>query len=642
MSFDKKAIKRLIDEIDSYDETYYNENRRLVSDKDYDFKKDALRRLGKDFQPTPGSKADSKLAIRLNDALTRVGAPPPKDGKWPKVSHEVPMGSLNKVNTPDELSAWQSKCEDTSPLFVTEKLDGISVSLKYEKGVLVLGATRGDGDIGEDITRNVKKMKGVPRQLRKEFTGYVRGEILLFKSDWKTHFPDKANPRNAASGIAKRINGHGVEHLTVVCYTVEGVDFKTEYEAFCYLQKLGFKTSNFQVVHINRAKELWQIYMDSFRDKLDYDIDGFVVRINDRAAQFALGEENHRPKGAIAFKFEALEDETVIRKITCQVGDTGHITPVAEFDEIELGGARVKRASLHNFSLIRDLGIDVGAKVIVERANDVIPYVKDVISSPGIYLPPQECPACKTKTQRVGEYVVCPNKKDCSPQVLGRLNKWIKELGILEWGESILTKLTNADLVKDVADLYKLSANDISQLDRMGEKSAKNLITELDKFREIPLENFLGGLCIEGIATSTSKSIINEGFDTMDDILSITVSQLKGIPGFAEKRAKAFYKGLRENRSRIQDILNAGVKIKARVKGLFTGKSFCFTGTMSTPRAKLQKMVEENGGEVKKSVGKNLDYLVISDPNSTSSKAKAARKNNTTLLSEQDFLLMIK
>jgi len=643
MTFDKKALKKLLDEIDKHDDAYYTKDKPIISDQEYDGLKDRLRTLGKQFTPKPGSKADEKVVIRLEDALTRVGAPPPKNGKWNKMTHEVPMGSLNKVNLPDELKDWHTKCGSAKVLFITEKLDGISVSLKYERGELVMAGTRGDGETGEDITRNVRKMKGVPLHLKNGFTGHIRGEIVLKRSDWKKYFPEMANPRNGAGGTAKRVDGHKSQHLTVLSYTIEGLDFDTESEAFDHMRSMCFLTPNYIVGDLKQAIAQWHKYMEKTRESLDYDIDGLVVRVNDRAHQFSLGEEGHRPKGAIAFKFEAPQARSITRAIPCQVGDTGQITPVAEFDEVELLGAKVKRASLHNFSLVKSLGINIGAEILVERANDVIPYVKAVTKKSGApFQPPKKCPACGTPTKFVGEYLVCPNKADCPPQVIGRINKWVKELGILEWGESILTKLIESGKVEDVADIYKLTIADITSLDRMGEKGARKLLNELDKYRAVSLENFLGGLCIEGIATSTVKTIIESGYDTLDSILNLSIRELERIPGFGEKRAQAFHDGLIENADRIEAILKAGVQIKKRVTGKLTGSSFCFTGSMNTPRATLQKMAEEAGGTVKKSVGQGLSYLVIADPNSTSSKAQAARKLRTRLISEVEFLGMIK
>ena len=324
--FDKKSFIELLDKIDLYDDAYYNEDKKLVSDQEYDGLKDKLFNSGKLFLDTLNeekSSKDIKLSIRYNDVITRVGAPPPKDGKWPKIQHEVPMGSLNKVNIPQELEKWNNKCNNTNILFITEKLDGASVSLKYENGIFVQALSRGDGLVGEYITRNVRRMKFVPLKLSDNFTGHIRGEIVLLHSDWKTYLPDMANPRNGASGVAKRIDGQDVQHLSVITYTVEGKNFNTEVESFEYIKSLGFKTPNYSVGTIDYAINVWQKYMSETREKLDYDIDGLVIRINDISKQLSLGEENHRPKGAIAFKFEAPEARTIINNIVCQIGDTG-------------------------------------------------------------------------------------------------------------------------------------------------------------------------------------------------------------------------------------------------------------------------------------------------------------------------------
>ena len=639
----KKEIKILIDKLDIYDDSYYNKNEKLVTDEVYDGIKDRLKNLSQNWIANADSKTDERLTIRIKDAITRVGAPPPLNGKWNKVTHEVPMGSLNKVNFPEELKDWWNKCGCPNQLLDTHKLDGISVSLKYESGNFIMASTRGDGETGEDITRNVKKMKGVPHKLNEEFTGYIRGEIILLHTDWKEHLPYMANPRNAASGIAKRIDGHQAELLTVISYTIEGLDFNKEDQAFNYIKSLGFIVPDFKVLTIDEAIDSWKEYMASTRATLNYDIDGKVIRVNDRSQQFALGEEGGRPKGAIAFKFDAPEAFTIIRNIVCQVGDTGHITPVAEFDEVELVGAKIKRASLHNFSNIKTLGVNIGAEVVVTRANDVIPYINRVSKeNNGCFEIPLTCPSCGSTTIRNGEYLICPNKQNCQPQIIGRLNKWIKENKIMEWGESILIKLVESGKVSDIADLYRLTVEDISSLDRMGDKSAANLIEELNKSREVTLENFIGSLNIEGTGTTLVKVLIDSGYNSFDKINNISISQLENIPGFGEKRAKIFYDGMIENQDRIKDILSSGVSIKERTTGILTGKTFVFTGTMKTPRAELQKLVEEAGGEVKKSVVKNCTYLVISDPNSTSSKAKAALKLGIKLISEEDFLEMIK
>lgn len=526
---------------------------------------------------------------------------------------------------------------------ICEKLDGISISLKYKNGILIQAATRGNGEVGENITPNVKQMKGLPKKLKKNFSGHIRGEIVMLKSDHAKHFSDKSNPRNAASGVSKRYDGKGSKHLTVISYQIaSGKDCKTEKEQFLFLDSLGVKTPYYKVCTIDEAIDEWNRYQKSARDKLDYEIDGLVMRVNDMTSQLSLGEKSHRPKGAIAFKFDAESRETTLRKIIWQVGNSGRITPVGEFDEIELVGAKITKASLYNIAYIKKIGADVGAKVIVIRANDVIPKIEEVSKSTGkIAKPPSKCPSCDGAVSMSGEYLVCTNSKHCPAQVLGRLKMWLKENNILEWGDKVLQRLLDEKLVSDVGDLYRLTEDELAGLDRMGEKSAKNLVGILKKHKSIPLENFIGGLGIEGVATTTTKLIIATGATTLDAIMKMSQVQLENIEGFGAIRAQAFYDGLRENKDRIDDIFASGVKIKARTVGRLTNKSFCFTGSMSKPRPELHKMVEEAGGNVKKNVSRGLDFLVIADPNSTSSKAKAARKIGTVLIDEASFISML-
>lgn len=614
-----KDIRELADKIQKAAEAYYN-GQPTVSDQRWDAWKDELARKAPD-----------------HPVLTRVGAA--VSGAWPKVRHEVPMGSLNKVNTPVELKDW-AKETGAKKVVTPEKLDGISVDLVYENGKFVRGATRGDGEEGQDITPNVRQMEGVQAKVGK-FAGNVRGEIILRRSTFKKDFSGRyANPRNAASGMATKLDGEHADKLTVIAYQVEGKDFVTEDEMLSWLLTVGFLTPNWKLCSVDQAIKLREKYQDEERDSLDYDIDGLVIRVNDRAQQLALGEKNHRPAGQIAFKFDAAMAETIIRAIVWQVGDTGRLTPVAEFDVVELMGAKISRASLYNFAYMVELGVVVGCKVLVKRANDVIPRVEEVVEGVGKPVAPTKCPACGSPLVNDGEYIRCPNSAECPPQVLGRISKWVGELGIMEWGNKVVQRLIDAGLVNDVGDIYRLTVDDIAGLDRMGKRSAQLLIKELDKYRAVPLENFIGGLCIDGVATSTTKNIIREGYDTLAAMRSLTLDQLLDVPGFGDVRANVFRQGLRDNRARIDDILAAGVTIKARPKGVLTGKTFCFSGKSSLPRKQLWKLAEEAGGDVKKSVGRGLDFLVLADPNSTSSKAQAARKIGTKLLSEAEFVKM--
>lgn len=318
-------------------------------------------------------------------AITSVGAPIVVS-EWKKASHEVPMGSLNKVNTADEFKAWVKSCNDAKKFLLCEKLDGLSISTKWEAGKLVQAVTRGNGSEGEDITVNVVRMKGIPKKLKKNFTGHLRGEILLKKSDHQKYFSEYSNPRNAASGLAKRLDGEGVEHLTIMMYKVEGKDFKTEEDQFEFLDALGTITTQHTMCFcVQDVLDVYELYSTRKREKLDWDIDGLVLRVDNLAEQESLGELNHRPKGQIAFKFEAEAKETTLKNIVWQVGNSGRITPVAEFDTVDLMGAAVERASLHNYKRVKQLKLFKDCKILVSRRNDVIPFVEGNLSE-GVFV----------------------------------------------------------------------------------------------------------------------------------------------------------------------------------------------------------------------------------------------------------------
>lgn len=619
-------IKELENKIFQARTDYYN-HQPTVSDKVYDAWVDELRTL----DPS-------------NKAVTAIGAPV-VPSEWTKAKHQIPMGSLDKVNLPPELTKWANDMAGKESLFVTEKLDGLSIEVIYEHGSLVQAITRGDGETGEDITVNVVKMAGVHSHLKHMFTGSLRGEIIMFKSIHKQHFADKANPRNAASGTSKRLDGVGVDKLNILFYQVLGdVDFKTEEAQFKWLAKQGLDTPNFWTFKTAaEVNDHWREYQDKDRDKLDYDIDGLVIRINDMEKQIALGEKDLRPKGAIAFKFDNEARESVLRDIIWQVGNSGRLTPVATVDPVVLVGATVTRASLYNLSYIEELGLDIGATVLVARANDVIPRIEEVIKgTKSVAKPPKHCPECGGAVRMDGENLVCTNTEHCRAQIIGRIKNWIKELNLLEWGDTLVEKLVDAKKVKNVADLYKLEVDDIANLDRLGEKTAKKVLEILWANKKVGLEVFLGALSIPMIGQSTIKAIMNAGCDDLTKFGQLGAVQFEQVPGVGPTKAKFLADGLKHNQKLILALLANGVEIKAKVVGSMTGKSVCFTGSMKTKRPILEKMAADAGADVKGSVGKGLTYLVIADPSSTSSKAQAARKLGTSLISEEDFLDLVK
>lgn len=619
-------IKELETKIFQARNDYYN-GQPTVSDKIYDAWVDELRTL----DPT-------------NKAVTAIGSPV-APSEWQKAKHQIPMGSLNKVNTPAEMTEWVAEMAKDDKLFVTEKLDGLSIEVIYDNGSLHQAITRGDGEVGEDITVNVAKMGGVKSHLKHKFTGSLRGEIIMFKSTHKQWFADKANPRNAASGTSKRLDGQGVDKLNILFYQVLGdVDFKTEEAQMKWLQTEGLDVPNWWVLKNDaEVNDHWRNYQDNDRDKLDYDIDGLVIRVDNMAKQLALGEKDLRPKGAIAFKFDNETRESILRDIVWQVGNSGRLTPVATIDPVQLVGATVTRASLYNWTYIEELGLDIGATVLVARANDVIPRIEECIKGTGkVAKAPTKCPECDGKTVFEGENLICTNTADCPAQIKGRIKNWIKELNLLEWGDTLVEKLVESKKVANIADLYLLKVSDIANLDRLGEKTAKKVLDILWANKQVSLEVFLGALSIPMIGQSTIKAIMNAGCDDLTKFGQLGSREFEQVPGVGPTKAKFLADGLRHNQKLILQLLKNGVEIKARAVGALTGKSVCFTGSMKNKRPVLEKMAADAGADVKGSVGKGLTYLVIADPNSTSSKAQAARKLGTTLISEEDFLELVK
>lgn len=605
---------------------YYN-GQANVSDKVYDAWVNELAEL------------DPK-----NLAVIGIGSEPVST--WEKYNHQVEMGSLNKAQTDDEYLKWHQKYIDHDQVLLTLKLDGLSVSLIYEDGVLVKAATRGSGTTGELITSNVARMNGVPLRLKEKLNITVRGEILLSKENFTRYFSEYSNTRNAASGISRRFDGVGSNRLTVLSYQVHSdqLELETFEQQFTLLQKLGFAVPPFYVlntpIEVIKLKNEWQA---SKREEYQFDLDGLVLHCNNLKKHNEFGSLHSRPYGSLAFKFDSVSKVAHIADIQVQVGNSGRLTPVAIFNpKVNLVGAEVERATLHNFSNIEELGVGIGAEVLVCRSNEVIPFIEEVVSPPkSVFAPPTHCPECSSPIIKTGEYIQCPNSQ-CPAQVSGRIRNWIKELNILEWGDKIIDRLVQSGKVKTVADLYKLWVADLAELERMGETSATKCYNILWSHNEVPLEVFLGGLSIPMVGQSTIKAVMKSGYDTLEKISQMTMEQLQSVPGLGPIKAESLYRGLKDNQSLIVELLNGGVRIKEKMSGVLAGKQIVFTGTMVNKRTELEKMAKDAGAEVKGSVGKSIDFLVIADPNSTSTKAQSARKNGTKLISEDDFLAMVK
>jgi DNA ligase (NAD+) len=618
----------------TYKDAYYN-GTPLVSDAAYDALEDELRALDPE-----------------HEVLKSIGAPTTAVTVWEKARHAIPMGSLNKAVDEQEFRDWAERCDELGgkaglaaikgDLFITEKLDGLSLAVTYEKGVLSDAITRGDGLVGERITANARRMKGVPARLKHPVSVTVRGEIILKLSDLKKAFPGAANPRNQASGTSKRFDGQGCEHLTVLFYDLDGEDHPHEVAKFSRLAALGLQVPNAQATDLDGAVALHREYAKARRAKLDYEIDGLVVRANDVHVQHMLGEKANRPRAAVAYKFASQAKVTKLIDVVWETGSSGRVSPVAVVEPVELAGATVQRASLHHAANIAALGLGLGDDVLVSRRNDVIPYVEEVVTSRGKAIkPPTRCAVCKQALTVVGEFLACKNQA-CSAVVEGRLQNWVDAQGILDWGEKLISQLVEAKLAREPADLYKLKPEQIANLERRGMVIAQKVLDNLRAQLPLSLAKFLAALGIENFGLQTAKAMVAAGLDSIEKVQAASLAELAAISGVGPAKGKAAFEGLKARKAEIARLLAVGVvPVNKANAGPLAGKSFCFTGALSRPRKELEQLVEDRGGTLLNGVTNELNYLVMADPLSGSSKAQKAQKYGTQCLDEAQFLALI-
>lgn len=628
----------LIKRLEDANEAYRN-GTPIMSDAAYDALEDKLRRV----DPT-------------NAWFKRTGAPAPVNGSWPKVAHTIPMRSLNKAGTEEEFLAWWPN----APSVLMDKLDGASVQLTYQGGKLRQAATRGDGAVGENITRNVLLMKGVPHTIKNTGLVQVRGEIVVTREDFALHFEGESNPRNTASGTAKRQSDpEKCAHLTVIAYQLfeDGETLPSKEDELRQLRDLGFDVvSWYSVETAQEVFDIYRSYIKGVRDAAQTDIDGLVIEVSDRVVRERMGEKNNRPAGAVALKFPHDNCPTILRDVIWQVGKSGRITPVAVFDEVDLAGAKVKRASLHNLDQIERLLENTGQTVLSEgdlilasRRNDVIPAVEEVIQvneaeDARAFEHPVDCPVCGSKTEREGAYLVCPNTLSCPAQVSGAVKRWVEKIGVKFFGEGLIDALCDQGLVSSIADVYKLDEEEVASLTVNGRfigASAERGFDSLRQNKELPLHVFIGALGIPQIGRSMVKIIMDGGVDTLPKMLSASTATLARIDKVGESKADAFYHGIRslEALGVLADLEDVGIKIKTPSVGNLTGKSVCMSGFRD---AKMTAAIEAKGGTIKASVGKGLTYLVVKDPASTSGKAAKARQLGVNVIGIDEMWKILK
>ncbi len=654
-----QKIKELRKEINHHNYKYYVENNPEISDYEYD-------QLLKELEKLEGKFPD---LITSDSPTQRVGGEP-LDG-FQTVEHKIPMLSLANTYNEQELIDFDERVKKqvgNAEYVVEPKIDGAGVALYYEEGVLVRGATRGDGRKGDDITQNLKTIYSIPLRLQNDVlsTVEVRGEIFMTKSGFKEYNKKQiddgkqpfANPRNAAAGSIRQLDPAIVANrpLDIFIYLISYTEtpFKTQEETLKALKKAGFKTNHLakKVGDINEAISYCK-RLEQKREGLDYDIDGAVLKVNSIEKQEKLGSTSKHPRWAISYKFAAQQATTILKDIDIQVGRTGVLTPVAILKPVTVGGVTVSRATLHNFDELKRKDIRIHDTVLVERSGDVIPQIVKSITEKRtgneIKKPvPSTCPICNNPVkQSEGKVAIrCPNKM-CPARLKWRMKYYASRdaMDIDHLGESTIDKLLEKNMVKNIADLYDLTKDDILQLEGFKEKSAQNLIDSIKQSKSQDLSRLIYGLGIRHVGKYAAQ-LLSTRFSSIDKLAEATEEELKEIDGLGEKSAEAIatFFASEENITLIDRLKEYGVNTEVKKQETsqeFQGKKFVFTGSLDQlSRSKAGDLVKEQGGIVTSSISKNVDYLVTGK--NPGSKYEKAKKQGIPIIKEDEFIYMTK
>ncbi|MGA2029746.1 MAG: NAD-dependent DNA ligase LigA [Verrucomicrobiota bacterium] len=687
----KKRHAQLVEEIRQHDRAYYVEAKPKISDRDYDRLYHELLELEKEFPELTAPDSPSQ----------RVGGAPLSAFK--SVRHSVPMMSLDNTYSEEEIRDFVKRLEKLLPgekldWVVEPKVDGVAISLRYENGVLVTGATRGNGTEGDDVTANLKTIRSVPLKIAAPQVLEVRGEVFMPIAGFeKLNAERKAageelygNPRNTAAGSLKQLDPKIVatRPLDMVIYGIAELGAQSivsQSELLAWLKKLGFKTPE-KIWHCNSAEELITAIheLDKIRKKFPYETDGAVIKLNSFAQRERAGFTAKAPRWAIAYKYAPEQAETKLNSITIQVGRTGALTPVAELEPVFLAGSTISRATLHNEDYIREKDIRIGDTVTIEKAGEVIPAVVNVVlkkrgGGEKKFNFPKTCPECGSKVSRSvrrdefhepqtkskdgkdgdsrssslrdeeeeGSVWRCVNP-DCPAQIRGRIEHWCARgaMDIEGGGEVLAAQLVKNNLVRDVADLYSLKPDDVANLERMAEKSAKNFLDALAASKSRDLWRLIFGLGILHVGAGGAKSLARH-FPTLDDIFAANAEQLAEAEDIGEVIAQSLvnWHGDARNQKLIERLRAAGLNFRSELfqprakAGPFAGKTFVLTGTLPTlKREEAAAKIEALGGKVSGSVSQKTDFVVAGEE--AGSKLDKAQKLGVKIIDEKEFLAM--
>lgn len=590
--------------------------------------------------------------------------------KFAEHKHKYRLYSLDNTYNEDELIKWYERvtkeCGSPQELVCELKIDGLAMALSYENGLFVRGVTRGDGIVGEDITNNLKTVKAIPLRLFEDINTEVRGEIYMPKSSFEKLNEENlqngeklfANPRNAASGSIRQLDSSitAKRDLSFFTYTVilDGENkVQTHWDSLQYIKKLGFKVNP----NVKLVKDIYGAieYCKEWENKrfdLDYATDGVVIKVNSLACQQEMGFTSRAPKWATAFKFPPEEMTTTLLDIEWGVGKTGAVTPVAILEPVLLAGSTVSRASLHNLDEIRRLDVRIGDKVLIKKAAEIIPKVIKVVDDENhtklpVYTMNFTCPDCGGKlVTREGEVNLYCSNPSCRSIVLARLEYWVsKEAMDIDFvGPSLIEQLYDKKMVVTPADFYKLTRQDLMQLDLIKEKSAENIFTAIEKSKNCTLTRFITALSIRHVGKETADIIVNE-FGSLKAIQTVTKEQLAKIEGIGDKIAAEVWEFFQNNVNieLIEELLALGVAPAEgtnKTSNILEGKTFVLTGTLATmTRDEAAEKIKMNGGKVSSSVSKKTSFVVAGE--NAGSKYDKAQNLGVIILTEQEFLEMI-
>ena len=658
----KAKIEKLRKTIREHEYRYYVLDDPKISDAEFDKLMNQLKAL----------EAKYPDLVTPDSPTQRVGGSP-REG-FQTVRHKRPMLSLDNAFSYDELREFDRRVRELAGRerveYVTEhKFDGLSMSLQYEGGVFARGVTRGDGTTGEDVTPNVRAIRSVPlrvdsatlKKLRLAADFEVRGEIIMPRSAFEELNRQQeeqggkrfANPRNAAAGAVRVLDpaitaSRRLDFYAYMLLAGDRVPVKRHSDALEALAKLQFKVSRDWKLcrtldEVLKYCEAWE----SRREKLPYEIDGIVIKVNDIALQEELGFTAKAPRWAVAYKYPAHQATTVVKDIQVNVGRTGVLTPVAILEPVQVGGVTVSRSTLHNMDEVQRLGVQIGDAVLIERAGEVIPHVLKVVKEGKNRRPfvmPKECPVCGTKIHKAeGEVAyrcvnaACPAKlKESLLHFAGR-----HAMNIDGLGAKIVDQVVDKGLVKDFADLYSLKLEQLAGLERMAEKSAQNLLDEIEASKSNSLARLIYALGIPFVGERTAQ-LLAEHFGSLDKLASATVEELSEVPEVGPKVAASIVEFFSEpaNRKLVEKLRKAGLRFteerKARRDSRLAGKTFVFTGALAhRSREQAEELVVSHGGKVASSVSKKTDYVVVgTEPGSKYDKAKSL---GVTILDEAQF-----